>query len=123
VRKTLLVSGKESWTVIRDLAREESRLEVVHDSGSFRLDDIDLVIHGKVTEVYSNFVDEYDSLSGETVWERSFSRGEWQVRTVTRTLLTSDSETFRIRADLDAYEGKSRVFSKSWDTTIERNLV
>ncbi len=123
LNKTLLVSGKESWTVIRDLAREESRLEVVHDSGTVRLDDIDLVIRGKVTEIYSNFVDEYDSLSGETIWERSFSRGDWEVRTVTRTLLTSDAEAFRIRADLDAYEGKSRVFSKSWDTTIKRDLV
>ncbi len=123
LKTTLLVSGKESWTVIRDLAREESRLEVMYDSGRFKLDDIDLVIRGQVTETYSNYVDEYDSLSGEATWERVFSRGDWEVRTVTRTLLTSNTEQFRIRADLDAYEGKSRVFSKSWDKRIPRDLV
>jgi hypothetical protein len=57
------------------------------------------------------------------VWQRSFKRGEWSVRTWTRTLLTSDAQNFRIRAELDAWEDESRVFSKSWDRTIPRYLV
>ena len=51
------------------------------------------------------------------------ARRAWQVRTVTRTLLTSNETNFRVRADLDAYEGPSRVFSRSWDTLIPRNLL
>jgi len=80
-------------------------------------------ISSRTRETYTYYTDEYNSISGETYWERIFKREGWQIRTVTRTLLTSNEREFRIRADLDAYEGPSRVFSRSWDTTIPRNLV
>ncbi|MEX2577633.1 MAG: hypothetical protein WD342_01135 [Verrucomicrobiales bacterium] len=41
----------------------------------------------------------------------------------TRTILTSDPDTFKIHAQLDAYENEERVFSKNWNRTIPRNLV
>jgi hypothetical protein len=123
IGKTLLHPGEERWRVIRELGREVSYLEVVNDIGRFRLDDIDLEITGRAVETYTYRGEEYDSLSGETVWTRSFRRGAWSVRTVTRTLLTANATHFRIRADLDAWEGQSRVFSKSWDSQIPRDLV
>jgi len=55
--------------------------------------------------------------------EVRFARGDWRVRVVTRTLMTSTAESFRIRAMLDAFEGESRVFSKTWDREIPRDLV
>ena len=114
---------QETWKVIRDLSRDISTLEVVLDTGAVRYEDIDLTIGSRAVETYTFRDDEYDSLAGETRWERTFSRGDWQVRTVTRTLLTSSEESFRVRADLDAYEGPSRVFSRSWDARIPRKLV
>ena len=61
--------------------------------------------------------DDYRSVCGETHWQRSLSRGDWNIRTVTRTRLSSSETQFYIRADLDAYEtdkeGERRVFSKS----------
>ncbi len=88
-----------------------------------RYDDINMEISSRAVETYTYATDEYGSLEGETRWERRFRRGDWDVRTVTRTLLTSDETSFRIRADLDAYEGPSRVFSRSWDSEIPRDLV
>ncbi|MFP4567004.1 MAG: CocE/NonD family hydrolase [Spirochaetaceae bacterium] len=120
---TLLRPGEESWRVIRDLAADRSKLEVILDTGTTRYDDINMEISSRTVETYTYATDEYGSLEGETRWERRFRRGDWDVRTVTRTLLTSDETTFRIRADLDAYEGPSRVFSRSWDTEIPRDLV
>ncbi|NBF39575.1 MAG: CocE/NonD family hydrolase [Spirochaetes bacterium] len=120
---TLLRPGEESWRVIRDLAADHSRLEVILDTGTTRYNDSDLEISSRAVETYTYVTDEYGSLEGETRWERRFRRGDWDVRTVTRTLLTSDETSFRIRADLDAYEGPSRVFSRSWDTEIPRDLV
>jgi len=123
LKKTLLHPGEERWRVVRELGREVSSLEVINDTGRFRIDDIDLEISARAVETYTYCGEEYDSLSGETVWERTFTRGEWSVRTWTRTILTSDAQNFRIRAELDAWEDESRVFSKSWDRTIPRDMV
>nr|WP_298380394.1 CocE/NonD family hydrolase [uncultured Halomonas sp.] len=121
--RTLIQPSQEEWRVIRDLANDKTTLEVINDEGSYRLDNIDLTIAAKVTERYSYAYGHYDSLSGWTEWKRTFRRGDWQVRTVARTLMTSNAEHFRMRATLDAYEGESRIFSKSWDEEIPRDLV
>jgi hypothetical protein len=123
LNKTLIQPTRQSWTVIRDLARDESRLEVINDEGVFRIEDIDLEVASKVIENYVFCDDDYNSLRGETRWERSFKRGDWEVTTKARTLLTSSETHFHIRADLDAFEGDSRVFSRSWDERIPRDLV
>jgi putative CocE/NonD family hydrolase len=123
VLKTLIQPNRQSWTVIRNLAKDESRLEIINDEGVYRLDDIDLEIAAKVVENYAFTDDHYASLCGETRWVRWFKRGEWEVRTVARTLLTSDTTHFHLRAELDAWEGESRIFSRSWDEHIPRDLV
>ncbi len=121
--KTLLQPTQETWRVIRDLANDETMLEVIHDEGRYRIDDIDLEIAARVTERYGYSYGNYDSLSGWTEWQRSFKRGDWEVHTLTRTLLTSDPEAFRIRATLDAWEGDTRIYARTWDETIPRDLV
>jgi hypothetical protein len=118
----------EEWTVIRDLAHDKTTLQVINDEGRYRIDSIDLEIAAKVTERYSYYDETYASLRGETEWVRSFRRpnpgGEdWEVWAITRTTLTSDADAFRIRATLDAYEGDTRIFAKTWDETIPRDLV
>ncbi|MCB2215786.1 CocE/NonD family hydrolase [Desulfofustis glycolicus] len=112
-----------NWQVIRDLAADISKLEVISDSGCQRIDEIDLTISRKAREWYTYRKDDYDSLKGETLWERSFSRGDWSVRTVARTVLTSSRDHFFLRAELDAHEGEKRVFSENYDYTIKRELV
>lgn len=121
--RTLLQPSQASWRVIRDLGKGETTLEIINDAGSQRLDAIDLELSHRVVERYSYVYDDYASLSGWTEWQRSFRRGDWRVRTVTRTLMTADAENFRLRATLDAYEGDSRIFTKSWDEEIPRDLV
>ena len=54
---------------------------------------------------------------------RGLRRGDWHVRTVTRTVLTSTSTSFQLDAELDAWEGDRRVFSRNWSRTIPRDLV
>jgi hypothetical protein len=112
-----------NWQVIRDLAADISRLEVFSDSGCQHIDEIDLTISRKAREWYTYRKDDYDSLKGETLWERSFSRGDWSVSTVARTVLTSSRDHFFLRAELDAHEGEKRVFSENYDYTIKRELV
>ncbi|MCH4564842.1 CocE/NonD family hydrolase [Halomonas sp. EGI 63088] len=121
--KTLLQPTQETWQVIRDLANDRTTLEVVNDEGRYRLDDIDLEIAARVTERYQYAYGSYDSVSGWTEWQRSFKRGDWEVHTLTRTLMTSDADSFRIRATLDAWEGDTRIYARTWDETVPRDLV
>jgi len=120
---TLLQPSQEEWKVTRDLAHDRNTLEVMHDEGKYRIDDIDLEISACVTERYSYVDVDYNSLTGWCEWVRSFERGDWRVQIVSRTQMTSNAETFRVRAMLDAFEGDSRVFSKTWDREIPRDLV
>ena len=121
--KTVIEPARTHWTVTRDLANDRNVLEVLNDHGTCRLDAIELELSARVTERYGYDADDHQSLSGWCEWVRCFRRGDWEVRTESRTLLTADRTHFRIRATLDAYEGESRLFAHSWDTTIERDLV
>jgi len=121
--RTLLEPPRQEWVITQDLARDRSELRVLFDEGTRHLHAIDLDMHFKVEEKYSYQDDQYDSLRGETRWERSFARGEWRVSTITRTVMTADETHFTVRADLDAYEGDMRVFTRSWDRKIPRDLV
>jgi putative CocE/NonD family hydrolase len=63
------------------------------------------------------------SARGETIWERTMERGDWQVRTVARTVLTCDVEAFHLHATLDAFDGEERVHSSNVSRRIPRRLV
>ena len=121
--RTRLEPGRHNWWVLRDLGNDTSTLEVIKDEGLVRLDPIDLEVRNDQREWYSFVKDEFDSLRAEVRGIRAFRRGEWHIDTRTRTVLTSNRTHFTLRAELDAYEGDRRVFSKSWDRRIERNLV
>jgi putative CocE/NonD family hydrolase len=123
VEITALEPPHYNWRVIRDLARDESVLEVIKDEGVVRFEDIDLELTNRTWERYSSQADAFDSIRGEVYAERSLRRAGWSVRTVTRTVLTSTPAEFHLQADLDAWEGDKRVHAQSWDETIPRDLV
>lgn len=120
---TLIEPERHNWRVIRDLAKDESTLEVVNDRGIVRLNDIDLEVQNNAVETYTYQADNFSSVRGETHWVRSFTRRDWSVKTITRTVLTSTPTHFHLRANLDAYEGDTRVYCTSWDQTIPRDYV
>ena len=117
--KTVIEPGEHRWRVIRDLGADESTLEVINDDGVARLKDVDLEMQRKAVEWYSYQNDDFCSAQGETEWLWRFRRKGWDVSTVTRTILSSDSSCFHIHARLDAYEGRKRVYSNNWDFSIE----
>jgi hypothetical protein len=121
--ETMIAPSDAQWKVIRDLAVDESTLMVVKDLGTVRIEDIDLELTKRSTEKYSICNDDPNSARGETYWEAIFKRGDWKTRTLTKTVLTSDSSSFYVDADLDAYDGERRFFCKSWHEVIPRELV
>jgi predicted acyl esterase len=112
-----------NWRVIRDLAADTSTLEVINDDGTVYFPDLDLELQRRALEWYSYRAANFCSARGETLWERSFRRGNWSVRTVTRTILTSTTSHFRIHAQLDAFEGERRIYAETWNEEIARDLV
>ena len=122
-----LEAGHHNWLVHRDLAFDQSTLEVINDDGVYRLDDIDLTLSKKTVETYTTTADDFRSVRAEVVSERSLRRGDWAIRSVTRTVVTADPGHFHIHATLDAYEGideaEKRVYSGDWDESMPRDLV
>jgi hypothetical protein len=125
--RTMLEPEHHRWMVHRDLATDKSVLEVTNDAGTWRLEDIDLIVQSKGQEWYSSRANDVHSIRGETHWQRSLRRGDWGVRTVTRTVLTSTDKEFHISAELDAYEtdneGEHRRFCRSWQRIIPRDCL
>jgi len=111
------------WVVRRDLARDVTRLEVIKDEGRVRYEDIGLELGSETREYYSYRRGDFDSVKGEVSTTTRLRRGRWMVRTENRTVLTSSESQFRIYAILDAFESNRRVFSATWDRTIDRDLV
>ena len=121
--RTRLTAEHHNWQVLRDLATDTSTLEVIDDHGTYRLDDIDLAVRRSAKERYSYRGDDFTSPSGTTCWVRELSRADWSIRTVARTRLTCDREHFHLRAELDAYEGETRVHAQNWNRRFPRLLV
>ena len=121
--RTRLRPGEQHWRVSRDLADYESALEVVGDAGVVRLEDIGLELGRRCYERYSWVGDDFGSVQGEAEWNLRFSRDDWEVETVTHTVLTSDAEQFHLHARLDAFEGGRRIFSRNWQRAIARDHV
>ncbi|MCW8125614.1 CocE/NonD family hydrolase [Microbulbifer halophilus] len=115
--------GQHKWRVIRDLETDISTLEVINDDGIVHIEPVNLHMQRKTLEWYSYRGDDYTSPEGETLWEWGFRRGDWNIYTVTRTVLDSTPSHFRIHAELDAYEGRKRVYSDNWDVEIPRDLI
>lgn len=88
-----------------------------------RLDDIDLTFSASARERYSVVIGNYNLQAGETEWNRTLERGDWQIRTRTRTRLTCDAENFHIDAELDAFEGDARVYCQSWREIVPRDHI
>jgi hypothetical protein len=116
-------AGHHNWRVIRELDKDFSTLEVINDNGIYHLEDINLTVKQKTEEWYSYQGDDFRSARGETLWQRRFQRDNWSVSTHTRTVLHCDTSWFYLDAELDAYEGDTRVYSRNWNERIHRNLV
>lgn len=118
-----VVPGEQDWSVSRNLVDMSGQLQVVKDLGVVRMEEIDLEVTRRADENYSFVGHDVNSVRGETYWTMGFARDDWSVRTTTKTVLTSTATDFHLSAELDAYEGDRRVYSKNWSTTIPRDFI
>jgi putative CocE/NonD family hydrolase len=109
--------------VERDLANGETRLEILCDFGAKRIRAHGHESGAVARETYRILPDDPLSARAEIHWTETLGRGDWQVRTESRTEQWSDRENFHIRAELDAYEGEQRVFRRTWERSIPRDML
>jgi putative CocE/NonD family hydrolase len=121
MERTVLRASTGSRSVNRDIMTGKFVSIVDDDYGRTRIEPTG--IEQENTRYAEYHITEGDPLSAamETRW--TIGRGEWQTRTVTHVVMTSTKDSFRIRAELDAYEGEERILSRNWDETVRRDLV
>ena len=118
-----ITPGEQDWRVSRSMVDLSGALEVVKDLGVVHFEDVDLDVHRNAWERYSHVAGDFNSVRGETWWEMGFARGDWEVRTITRTVLTSTPTHFHVYAELDAWHGRERVYSQTWSRDIPRDHI
>ena len=92
------------------------------DDGRNRLSN-GIIYDSVITNRFSIVENQPASASVLCTRQIELSRGDWETRVETSSLMTSDRDYFHLTNILDAYEGQVRVFTKSWTKKIRRDLV
>jgi hypothetical protein len=111
------------WHFTQDLAKDSYTVEIAAGIGGVRYTDIDLEASTEGVERYSVTEGDPNSQTAEICWTIRFARGDWEVRTITRTTLACDTQSFFLVAELTAFLGETLVHQQSWRREIPRQLV
>ena len=116
-------SARRSFEVRQDLARGRYQIIDHSDAGATLLIDNGILCGSGSTDVYTIFADQPLSAHVESRRTVEVGRGEWQTRVETSSTMSSDAQNFFVTNLLDAYEGNIRIFTRTWNLTIPRDLV
>ncbi|NMD08015.1 MAG: CocE/NonD family hydrolase, partial [Phyllobacteriaceae bacterium] len=122
VKQTVLRKDSHSRTKTVDPKTGEVRLEIVDDFGVQKVTAHGLEIGAVGRESYAILPDDPLSAKMETHWTETRKRGRWEVRTETRGRLTATRTHWIVWGQVEAFEGKKKVFSKEFNEEIERKL-
>jgi hypothetical protein len=118
-----LSSAPSKNTVTRDVLT--GRVEVLSERGGgvYRIGEHGMEFGRNTVERMA--ITEGEPLSAETEMTVSshMKRGEFEVDVHATTKLRATEDTFLLSADLDVYEGKTRILAKSWSVPIKRDGV
>src|SRR5262249_60032470 len=93
------------------------------DHGRHTIDAIDFTSDHTKKEVFRIAEDDPVSAMAEIANSRCVGRGDWNVRTETRTVMRATAAEFIVEATLDAYEGEIRILSRNWQVRHRRDFV
>ena len=119
--RTPLRSGRYERRQTRDLLTGAAVIEIESDDGVERIESHGLEIGGSALHRYGIAPDDPLSARHETLYRIAHARGDWQVGSETRTVMTATATDFLITATLEAFENDRPVFTKAWDVKIPRD--
>ena len=110
--------------VERDDVLAETRLTAIADTGMLHLTDLGWE-HGSVSRQYCSIRDD-DPTSArlDLYWTMRFRRpdADFDVRTETRSGLTSTPTQFHFTAEMEVFEHEEKTYSRTWTKTVDREL-
>jgi hypothetical protein len=119
-----VAAGPGGRSIRRDLAT--GLVEQTFDwdvGGTVRLVPIDLVSDDASHVVYSIVEDDPLSASVRFRARTGMARAGWAARAEVTSTMSSDAESFHVTSALDAYEGETRVFARTWTWRFPRDHV
>ncbi len=116
--------GENSRRMTRDMGTGITSLEVVHDDGKTRIEDNGITIEHRKALMFQIADDDPASARAE-VHMRIVSGTDcgWSARVETRSVVSCSTDDFFVEADVRAFEGERRIFSRSWTRTIARRSL
>jgi|SRR5579871_484025 len=114
--------GRVKRTIERDIETGTTTMTVVRDDGLSKIEAIGTVTGHTKTLRYSIKPD--DPVTARTTAEQEFvkQRPDWDTRVKTRMTVSCDAQFFFVETDLEAYEDNRRVFARSWNQRVRREL-
>jgi putative CocE/NonD family hydrolase len=114
---------KTTEGVTYDLVSGVALFATEEDYGRHTIDAIDFTSDHQKKELFRIGDDDPASANVEISNSRRMSRGAWNVRTETRTVMRATADEFIVDATLDAYEDEIRILSRNWQVRHKRDLV
>ncbi len=101
----------------------EHRLRIVDDFGRSTIAEHGMTTWACGRENYAIHPDDPLSARAECHWSEERARGDWKVRTETRSAMTASKTHWHVTGTLEAYEGDVKILTRTWDKKIKRKLV
>ncbi len=121
----VIENGAGTRAVERDLATAEQIVRVVEDGGVWYLAPVDVTCADGVT--WDAHIQDDDPLSAQITyrWHNRRRRDgtDYDVETRSAMTIRATADDFLFAADIDAFDGGRRIFSRRWDETIPRDNV
>jgi uncharacterized protein len=115
--------GSRSRTVSRDVVKGLVEIRDHFDRGHRRFVDNGLEYDSLSTDSFAIVEDDPLSARQRCEWAIKIRRGDWETRVETVSNMWADAENFYVNNNLNAYEGETQLFTKSWTFTVARDLV
>jgi putative CocE/NonD family hydrolase len=116
--------GETGIAIRREIASGLVEMTARNDRGGYRkLVRSELEYEPTATDVFT--IGEGDPLSATVRSERvvRIQRGDWRTRVETVSTMAADADCFLITNTVDAYDGDERIFTKTWNFDVARDLV
>lgn len=118
-----LAPAQTERRVVRDLAANFTRYDVLEDTGLFEHPDTGLATRQLREESWAIQPDDPLSMTGTCTWTCDMQRERWSVRTVSTASIACTKDDWLIKASVKAFDGTKQIFEKSFDRTIPRDLM
>jgi putative CocE/NonD family hydrolase len=106
-----------------DRRTNRTTLSYHRDEGAFCIDEHNMQIDSKGVEQHSVVEGQPASAVGHVKWRLALARDEWQTAVECEVTQTATATDFLLAMRLEAYEGETRVFTRSESRRIPRNLL